>query len=749
MCDCQPITEIFLVPGLHCQNELAIILKELDGLAGISGVTADYLNNSIRVEYCPHRLDAVAISGAIEDVGFKVMPTAELRPMDEAEDGTCSCKVCPGHESARPRWRVTTTVGGLLLFLGVVLWGIFAATTMPVAAVLAASAVACGIPVARAAWRSIRHCKFDMNVLMSIAAIGALGIGEYFEAATAMFLFSVSLWLEALSMDRARRAVQSLVELTPQVAHRLQSSYKKGAAGGLSASAVQDVDPGELAVGEIVLLRPGEMVPIDGTVMEGASSLNQAAITGESIPVEKATGSEVFAGSLNGEGTLWIQAARTAESSTLSRIAHMVAQAQAARSPTERFVERFAARYTPLVIALAVLLAFCPPLLGYLGLNWAASVSPGEWFRRALVLLVIACPCALVISTPVTIVCGLYSAARRGILVKGGQFLETAGRIRAVALDKTGTLTLGLPEVVAVEPAAGRTADEVLAAAASLESHSEHPLARAIVAEARRRGLAIEPASDFTAMRGFGVRVTVQGETVFVGSPRMFSDDSFADIPAGSETIEREREKQAGEGTTPAIVATADSFWGTISLADRPRAEAARAVADLKKLGLESISMLSGDNQAVAQSIAQQVGIDRCYAELLPDEKVMQVRKIAAETWPVAMVGDGVNDAPALAASQLGIALGADASDTALETADVAIMTADLGRVPELFRLGRRTQRILAQNIFLALTIKAIVLIAASVGLATLWMAVFADVGASMLVIANGMRLSRTAPPHV
>ena len=353
------------------------------------------------------------------------------------------------------------------------------------------------------------------------------------------------------------------------------------------------------------------------------------------------------------------------------------------------------------------------------------------------------------ISTPVTIVCGLYSAARRGILVKGGQFLETAGRIRAVALDKTGTLTLGLPEVVAVEPAAGRTADEVLAAAASLESHSEHPLARAIVAEARRRGLAIEPASDFTAMRGFGVRGTVQGETVFVGSPRMFSDDSFADIPAGSETIEREREKQAGEGTTPAIVATADSFWGTISLADRPRAEAARAVADLKKLGLESISMLSGDNQAVAQSIAQQVGIDRCYAELLPDEKVMQVRKIAAETWPMAMVGDGVNDAPALAASQLGIALGADASDTALETADVAIMTADLGRVPELFRLGRRTQRILAQNIFLALTIKAIVLIAASVGLATLWMAVLADVGASMLVIANGMRLSRTAPPHV
>ena len=787
MCDCQPITEIFRVPSLHCQHELAIIRKGLDGLAGIADVTADYISNSVRVEYCPHRLDAVAISGAIEDVGFDVIPPAEIRPVAAGEEEICTCKVVPGHESARPRWRVTTTVGGLLLLLGIAVWAIAGGTTVPVVAVLVGSAVACGIPVVRAAWRSLRHWKFDMNVLMSIAAIGAFGIGEYFEAATAMFLFSVSLWLEALSMDRARRAVQSLVELAPTVAHRLRISPEEGATGCLSASGsqqgpktladkqpvapldaadVQDVDPNELAVGDVVLLRPGEMVPVDGTVIEGASSLNQAAITGESIPVEKEPHSEVFAGSLNGEGALWIRATRTAESSTLSRIAHMVAQAQAARSPTERFVERFAARYTPLVIALAVLLAFGMPALGNLGWSWAASVSPGEWFSRALVLLVIACPCALVISTPVTIVCGLYRAARRGILVKGGQFLETAGQIRAVALDKTGTLTLGRPQVVAVEPAAGRTAEEVLSAAASLESHSEHPLAGAIVAEARRRGLAVEPASDFTAMRGFGVRGTVGGQTVFVGSPRMFTDaGATAGLPssvfqeflaftagqassgtlfqqeaAGDDSVEDM--PSAAAGTTPAMVATADAFWGTIRLADRPRPEAARAVADLKSLGLESVSMLTGDSQAVAESIAQKVGIDRCYAELLPDEKVAQVRKIAAESSPMAMVGDGVNDAPAMAASQLGIALGAEASDTALETADVAIMTADLGRVAELIRLGRRTRRILGQNIFLALAIKAIVLAAAAVGLATLWMAVVADVGASMLVIGNGMRLT-------
>ncbi|MBN2296629.1 MAG: cation-translocating P-type ATPase, partial [Pirellulales bacterium] len=380
MCDCQPISDIFRVPSLHCQEELTIIRKALDGLAGIADVTADYMTNSVRVEYCPHRLDAVAICGAINNAGFDVIPPSEIRPGGPCGEEICSCKISAERESARPRWRVTTTVGGMLLLLGIVIWTIHTETNAAVAAVLVASAVACGIPVARAALRSIRHLKFDMNVLMSIAAIGAFGIGDYFEAATAMFLFSVSLWLEALSMDRARRAVQSLVELAPTVAHRLRTSPEKDATGCLSASAVmehpetladkqpvapndtldaievEDIDPIELAVGDVVLLRPGEMVPIDGTVIHGISSLNQATITGESIPVEKETGDEVFAGTLNGEGALWIRATRTAESSTLSRIAHMVSQAQAARSPTERFVERFAARYTPLVIVLAILL---------------------------------------------------------------------------------------------------------------------------------------------------------------------------------------------------------------------------------------------------------------------------------------------------------------------------------------------------------------------------------------------------------
>ncbi len=739
MCDCQPITEIFRIPGLHCSEEMALIRGALDDLAGIAEVTPDYSAHALRVDYCPHRLDAVAISAAIEDAGFHIASPTETGAGVKCE----SCNICSVRETSKPRWRATTTIGGILLAFAFTAWAVQGGTTLMGAALLLASTLACVIPVVRAAWRSLRHLTFDMNVLMSMAAVGAFAIGEYFEAATAMFLFSVSLWLEAVSVHRARRAVQSLVELTPKFAHRLENGAKTKLAGEnpsplvFDASLLRDVHPNELAVGDVVLLRPGETVPVDGTVVAGASSLNEAAITGESLPVEKEPGRTVFAGSLNGEGALWIRSTRTAESSTLARIARLVSQAQASRSPTERFVDRFAARYTPLVIALAVVLAFGPPLLGYMGWSWATSVPPSEWFSRALVLLVIACPCALVISTPVTVVCGLYSAARRGMLVKGGQFLETAGQLRAIAFDKTGTLTRGRPEVIGIEPADGRSSEELLAVAAALESHSEHPLAKAIVAAARHRGLTLAETSDFTAMRGFGVRGKVRGETFFVGSPRMFADEDYADGAFGDA-----KAMHLDGGSTLALVASTDAFWGTIRLSDPPRDDAARAVAELKSLGLESVSMLTGDGTSVARMIARQVGVDRCYSNLLPEEKVARVREISAASSPMAMVGDGVNDAPALAASELGIALGAGASDAALETADVAIMTDDLGRIAELIRLGRRCRRIMGQNIVLALSIKAIVLTAAAAGAATLWMAVVADVGASMLVIANGMRLA-------
>lgn len=744
MCDCQPITENFRIPALHCSGEMARIRCALDGLAGIAELIPDYDSHTLRVDYCPHRLDSPAIASAIIKAGFQI-----ASPYETAEPAICdTCDVCSGYETVKPRWRVTTTVGGVLLLMAFAAWAVAGAEITPVAAILlVTSTLACGIPVVRTAWRSLRRFAFDMNVLMSMAAVGAVAIGEYFEAAAAMFLFSVSLWLEAVSMYRARRAVQSLVELTPAFAHRLENAAAAAATtpGGnatapvFDTSKLRDVYPNELALGDVILLRPGERAPTDGMILSGTSSLNEAAITGESLPVEKETGQAVFAGSLNGEGALWIRATHTAESSTLARIARLVSQAQAARSPTERFVDRFAARYTPLVIVLAVLLAFAPPLLNYLGWSFAGSVPASEWFRRALVLLVIACPCALVISTPVTVVCGLYSAARRGILVKGGQFLETAGLLRAIAFDKTGTLTRGRPEVVGVEPAEGRSADDVLSIAASLELHSEHPLARASVEAAKIRGITPPATNDFAALRGFGVRGKLGGETFFVGSPRMFDAEDFAGVDFGNA-----RTLQPDNASTVALVATTDSFWGVIRLTDPPRADAAHCVAELKSLGLESLSMLSGDGESAVRQIARQVGVDRCYANLLPEEKVERVRAIAAETAPLAMVGDGVNDAPALAASDLGIALGVGASDTALETADVAIMTDDLGRIAELIRLGRRCRSIMGQNIALALSIKAIVLAAAAAGAATLWMAVVADVGASMIVIANGMRLAGT-----
>jgi Zn2+/Cd2+-exporting ATPase len=707
-------TVTFRIAELCCSEEMALVEKGLHRLSGVTATCPDYVNRTLQVDFRPTETDAAAIARTIEAAGFDV----ERAAVGPAESGV----------AVRWRWRRTTTLGGLLLLTSAVAAVVAGRIPPPIQLLAVLSAAVSGIPVARAAWRAVRLGSFDMNVLMSVAAIGAVTIGETFEAATAMFLFALSLWLESHGLDRARRAVRSLVRLTPRVAHRLDR-------GG-----VTDVDPSELRVGDRVLVRPGQRVPIDGRVVEGRSSVNQAPITGESLPVEKHSGDDVFAGSLNAEGSLTIEATRTAEATTLAHIVRLVAQAESRKSPTERFIDRFARRYTPVVIVLAVFLALGPPMLGYLGVAWAGQTPAVEWLRRGLVLLVIACPCALVISTPVTIVSGLFSATRRGILIKGGVHLESAGRIDAVALDKTGTLTTGEPRVVSIEPFADRREDEILEAAASLERHSEHPLARAIVAEARRRGLPEIEVGDFAALRGFGVRGTFQGQTLYVGAPRLFLDSR---MPIGASARAEAVEVQQRDSATAALVGTSTSIWGVLRLADPPRPEAARALARLRELGVHRIAMLTGDGRGVAEAVARAVGIDEVHADLLPEDKVARVRQISAATSCLAMVGDGVNDAPALAASRLGIALGSGASDTALETADVVVMVPDLGRLGELVDLGCRCRKILWENITLSLTIKTGVLALAAAGWATLWMAVAADVGASLVVIFNGMRLAR------
>ncbi len=462
--------------------------------------------------------------------------------------------------------------------------------------------------------------------------------------------------------------------------------------------------------------------------------MNQAPITGESAPVEKQAGSKVFAGTLNGEGSLVLEVTHSAGDSTLAHIARLIEEARSARSPTQRFVDEFARSYTPAIIILALALMIVPSILAQWNIAWAAQVGTIGWIHRGLVLLVIACPCALVISTPVTIVSGLHQATRNGILVKGGEFLEKAASLQILALDKTGTVTTGSMSVTDVDAFNGSSPDEVLRLAAALERHSEHPLALAITGAADRRGLATIATVAVEALRGLGVRGELNGETYYLGSARLFAEPQFH-LSSNDRALLKPQKQE-----TFAWLGTADRLIGAIQLADCTRPGTRDAIDDFRRLGLDRIVMLTGDNAAVAQTIAREIGISEVQAELMPQDKIDHVR-LLAKAGRTAMVGDGVNDAPALAAADVGIALGGQSSDTAMETADVVVMAPDLSKVAQLVRLSRRCRRLLKQNIVFALATKLGVLLLAAVGFATMWMAVAADVGASMIVIANGMRM--------
>lgn len=568
--------------------------------------------------------------------------------------------------------------------------------------------------VAPRAWRALRSGALDMNVLMTAAAIGAIAIGEHAEAAAILFLFSVAQWLEVRSLDRVRNAIRSLMETSPTEAAVLRD-------GGEIRVLAEEV-----RVGERVVVRPGEKVPVDGVVAAGATAVTEAAITGESMPVEKGIGADVFAGTLNGSGAIEVTTTRGPEDTTLARIVQAVQQAQARKAPAQTFVERFARVYTPAVVALAALVFLLPPLLG-LG-DWA------EWSHRALVLLVIACPCALVISTPVTIVSGLTGAARHGILVKGGAHLEALAGVDAVAIDKTGTLTEGEPAVSEVVSLDGRAEDDVLTLAASAEARSEHPLGRAILDAARQRALPVNAATEIEAISGQGLRADVAGERIYLGNERLFRE-------RGGLTDEAQAALRRIEsrGETAVLIGDERGVLGAIALADRVRPEAAVALEELRAVGIVRIAVLSGDNERTAAAVGAQVRADAVHAGLLPDGKVEVLRAMLRDG-RVAFVGDGVNDAPALASATVGVAMGAAGTDVALETADVALMTDDLRQLPVAIRLARKTSAIVRQNIGFALVTKLAFMALAVGGVATLWMAVAADVGASLLVVTNGMR---------
>lgn len=679
-------------------------------IAGVVSADLNFASGMLLVEYDAETDPRERIVREVEASGHGIVGV---------DEGSAGVEVAARPWRDRYRTEIAMVGSGAFTLAGAVSGWLGAPQVLTVTAYAAAIAFG-GFLVWRRALVSLRARSLDMNVLMSIAVIGAAALGEWGEAATVFFLFAVGGWLESRSLERTRRSIRDLMDLAPAMAR-----VRRG------PDAV-DVAVGDVGVGETVVVRPGERIPLDGMVAMGVSAIDEAAITGESVPAEKGVGDAVFAGTLNTTGVLEVLVSAPAADSTLARIVYLVEEAQASRAPSQAFVERFTSVYTPVVVAGAAVIALVPPVLALLlGQDWGGFA---EWIQRALVMLVVSCPCALVISTPVSIVSGVTRASRDGVLVKGGIHLETAARIRAIAFDKTGTLTHGRPEVGEVVPLGDIARGDVLALAAALEAHSTHPIAQAVVRAAGT--VDAREVTQFAETPGRGVRGLLGGVEAEVCSPACALESGALADSARADELE-------SRGLTVLVVSERGRAVGLVGVADEVRASTAPAVAQLKALGVEHLVMLTGDNERVAEGVAGQVGLTSFLARLLPQAKTDAVRVLKERYGVVAMVGDGINDAPALAAADLGISMGAAASDTALETADVALMRDDLSALPGLIVLGRATMRVIRQNVWFSIVVKFVVLGLAIAGRATLWMAVFADTGVSLLVILNGMRLLR------
>ncbi|MFQ6110698.1 MAG: heavy metal translocating P-type ATPase [Nitrospinota bacterium] len=698
-----------LVSGMDCLDCAQKIEQALGEVDGVVSASLNFATARLEVRLEPEGPDPEMLKARVRALGYGVM-----EPGGEA--ATTSRGTFEGGFFQRKRFFLTICSGlltGLGLLLG--LLGYREILTIPL---FAAAMVTGGYYIGPKALGAARRLSADMNLLMSIAVIGAALIGEWLEGATVVFLFSLAQLLESATMNKARRAIKSLMDLSPAEA----LVRRDGQELKLPAEEVME--------GELILIRPGEKVPLDGRIVHGRSSLNQAPITGESMLLEKGEGEPVVAGTINGEGALEVEVTHRAKDTTLARIISLVEEAQAQKAPTQHFVDRFAACYTPAVIGGAVALALVPSL--FLGLPFA------DWFYRALVLLVIACPCALVLSTPVSIVSGLTRAARTGILIKGGAHLETMAALKVVCFDKTGTLTEGVPRVTDVIPVGGFSPEKLLTVAAAAESRSEHPIAKAIMERAQKENLALPEVRSFQALPGMGARALLDGEPVLIGSHRLFEKEGLCDHSVDPRLLSLEE-----EGKTVVMIGGGRELLGVLGVADGVRKEAAPALSALRRQGIPRLVMLTGDNEGTARAIAREVGVDEYRAELLPQDKVEAVREELSRHGKVAMVGDGVNDAPALVAASVGVAMGTAGTDAALEIADIALMADDLEKLPLALGISRKTLRVIKENITFSLLVKALFLALALPGLATLWMAIAADMGVSLLVIANGLRLLR------
>lgn len=718
---------VFQIEDLDCADCAANLEKAISNLPDVTSAHIDFMRA---------RLTVVSKEG--KDISQAVRAQAEMMGHTlRADDAAFPSRSSPELDFLhRHRRDVATVLSGL--FIGsALLAGWLGASHWTVTGLFFLAIVSGGFYVSRAAWTAVRLTHVpDMNVLMTLAILGAMAIGEWLEGALVIFLFSLGETLESYTMNRARNAISALVSLAPQEAIRLDGN-------------LQERTPVEkLRVGDLILVPPGERVSMDGIVRGGSSAVNQAPITGESVPVEKSVGDQVYAGTINGAGALTVEVTRLAADNTLSRIIRLVEEAQAQKAPAQRFVDTFARYYTPAILAVALGVAIIPPLLG-LG-------AYGDWLYRGLVLLVIGCPCALVISTPVSIVAAIASAARAGVVIKGGKYLEELGKVSVVAFDKTGTLTRGEPVVTGtrcavhgepIKPEECASCRYMLTTAAAIESQAQHPLAQAIVREAQRQGLdwRTENTEAVEAIGGRGVRGVVNGHPITLGS-HQFIHESAGENSHDPTFCGLVQQAEAAGQTVMVMDCARCGVQGYIAVADTVREDAAKAVQELKRIGIAKTAMLTGDNAITAGAIGSMLDIDEIKAGLLPQDKMTAVQELTDRYGRVAMVGDGVNDAPALAAASVGVAMGVMGSATALETADVALMTDDLSRIPFVIQLGRRTVAIIKQNIVFALALKAVFLALAILGVATLWMAVFADVGASLIVILNGMRLLGIRP---
>lgn len=696
---------IFRVLGMDCGDEIAAIQKAL-AHPMVFSVNASLMASTVTVAHDP-TLRIEELRKMIESAGVRVAATDHQGP-----------------SSLDQRRIALVAFSGSFAVLGFVMEALFhlPGLALPLDALAVLSG---GTLVFPKAIRAARQWQLDMNVLMSVAVIGAFGIGEHSEAATVVFLFSLSELLEAYSVARARKAIREVMDLAPKMATRILPD------GSLESVSVQSVN-----VGDLLLVKAGESIPSDGTVEEGASLVNQAPLTGESVPVTKEQGSSVFSGTINETGVLKVRVSAMFDDSKVAHVVRMIEEAQKQKAPSERFVDSFARYYTPAVFLAALLTFLVPPFA--LGGAW------NEWLYRALVLLVVACPCALVLSTPVSIVSGLTAMARRGVLVKGGAFLEALGQVKAIALDKTGTITEGKPKVLAVYTINGYGDREILEAAASIEQLSSHPFAEAVVRYANERGILHKPATQFRNQVGRGAEATIGGHEYFLGNHRFAHELGICtpELEARLSEMEHQALSVIVVGHRPHAGCEGEVL-GVLALGDPIREEAAAAVQSLREAGIGRLIMLSGDNQKTASAIAAKVGLDEAKGDLLPEDKVREIKNLVSQYKKVAMIGDGINDAPALAQATVGIAMGAAGTDTALETADVALMRDDLGQVAVTVRQGRRALSVIRFNIGLALAVKAIFLVLAFSGYSNLWLAVAADTGTSLLVIANALRLLR------